>query len=144
LPQGRANFAQELDPINNIHATTWEKPNNKLAAAAASLLERFKVQLNQNDDPLNIAAALIYTMTQPGLKNPVGFVMKQKGYSYPPEYEELANVDLDWQSMLNAAKSEYTYRQTPGIQGLVLCDELAEISDGAISILNEIANTERK
>ncbi len=152
MPQGRAGDAQYLQSLNNNHLnnnhliTISNNSSMALPAAAASILSDFSLDPQKLDGQAeNLAAWLVYAMTQPGLRNPVGYAMTRirHGEVASDVFQEIVNIDLDWEHLPGDAHQERVYRTAPGVVGLQLYEELEPVSDDAIKILDELWEAQR-
>jgi len=125
--------------INNNHLTS----SSSMHAAAASILAKYAIDTQRlNGQAENMAAWLVYALTQPGLKNPVGYAMTRikHGEIASDVFQEIVNIDIEWEDLPTDARNEKLYRQ--GSQGIEVYAELENVSDDALDILCKLV--ERK
>jgi len=147
MHQGGAPDATYLQSFNNNHLN-----NNQLTtaaactlpAAAASLLELHAVESQKlNGQAESMAAWLAYAMTQPGLKNPVGYAMTRlKRHEEAAEvFREIVNIEIEWSTLPKCA--HYEAQSRAGYQGMPWYEELETVSDDALAILEELWKTNK-
>ena len=130
---------------NHEQQSLTKSSNNSMhAAAAESLLSAYAVKA-KNGDREDIAAWLVYALTQPGLTNPVGYAFARVKREEPVAavYREIVSLDVNWPDLLKYANYANIVRSTPGVQGITVPDELNGVSDAALDVLCELYEAQR-